>query len=305
MFHSKLKAPILGSALLILLCSPSALADKKACSDAYTNGQVQKKAGKLREAKKSLITCAQKSCPGFISRACAKWLSEVKAVLPTVVVAASDADGNDLTDVTVSSDGKKLTDHLGGMAIEMDPGPHTLHFEHKGAKPVDKKVVIREGEKMRVVKVQFAAPEPKPVGAATGQKPSTGAGGGAVKVDTSHHSSSKTLAYVFGGVGIVGLGSFAYFGLTGASQKSDLLGHCKNNTCDLPQSQIDSERSSVKTKFLVADISLGVGIVSLGVATYFFLKPDHSAEARKDSARLRFDVTPTRGGSYATVSGSF
>lgn len=304
MFETKLAVPILGSALLVLLCSPRALADNKACSKAYTNGQIQKKAGKLREAKKSLVACAQNSCPAFINSECAKWLNEVDSMLPTVVIAASDAQGNDLTNVTVSSDGKKLTDQLGGMALEMDPGPHTLRFEHKGNKPVEKKVVIREGEKARVIKVQFGSPNkaaPAPV-----SKPAAGSGGSpAVGAEaTTSHASSKTLAYVLGGVGVVGLGSFAYFGLTGTSQRSDLLGHCKNNVCDLPQDQIDSRRSSIKTKFLIADISLGVGVVSLGLATYFFLKPDHS-EAKKDSARLRFDLTPTRGGSYASVAGRF
>ncbi len=299
MSSNRLTAPVLGSALLVLLASPSALADKAACGKAYTDAQVQKKAGKLHEAKQSLVQCAQKSCPGFINSACAKWLSDVESALPTIVISASDANGNDLTDVSVSADGQKLADKLGGMAIEIDPGQHTLHFEHEGAKPVDKKVLIREGEKARVIKVQFGSPAK----AATSSQPS---GSAAVGGETSTgHGSSKTIAYVLGGVGIVGLGSFAYFGLTGSSDKSKLLDHCKSNVCDLPQSQIDSKRSSVKTKFLIADISLGVGVVSLGLATYFFLKPDHSAAAQKDSAHLRFDVIPTRGGSYATVGGKF
>lgn len=302
MLAKRLTAPILGSALVVLLAAPSALADKAACSKAYTQAQVQKKAGKLTEAKKNLLQCAQKSCPGFINSECAKWLNEVESSLPTIVIAASDATGNDLTDVTVSSDGNKLTDKLGGMAIEVDPGQHTLRFEHEGAPPIEKKVLVREGEKARVIKVQFEAP-------ATSNTSTPGGGSKAdagARVDTSSGgSSSKTIAYVLGGVGIVGLGSFAYFGLTGSSQRSDLLDHCKNNVCDLPQDQIDSKRSSVKTKFLIADVSLGVGIVSLGLATYFFLKPDHSSEAQKDSARLRFDVMPTRGGSYATVGGKF
>jgi hypothetical protein len=301
-FEKRLTAPILGSVLVVLLGAPPALADKAACGKAYTQAQVQKKAGKLREAKKNLLVCAQKSCPGFINSECAKWLNDVESTLPTIVIAASDAKGNDLTDVSVSSDGQQLADKLGGMALEVDPGKHTLRFEHAGAEPVEKKVLIREGEKARVIKVQFGSPEEA---AAAQPKQGAASGGGAAGVDTSSGGSSKTLAYVLGGVGIVGLGSFAYFGLTGSSQKSDLLKHCKNNVCDLPQDQIDSKRSAVKTKFLIADVSLGVGVVSLGLATYFFLKPDHSSEAPKDSARLRFDVAPTHGGSYATVSGKF
>lgn len=298
----RLTAPFLGSVLVVLLASPPALADKAACGKAYTNAQVQKKAGKLVEAKKSLLECAQKSCPGFINSACARWLTGVESTLPTIVISASDANGNDLTDVTVSSDGHKIADKLGGMAIDIDPGQHTLRFEHEGAKPVEKKVLIREGEKARLIKVQFGSPATAATPPKGGASSSAAVGG----ETSTKHASTKTLAYIFGGVGVVGLGSFAYFGLTGTSERSDLLSHCpKNNQCDLPQSQIDSKRSSIKTKFLVADISLGVGIVSLGLATYFFLKPDHSTEAQKDNARLRFDVLPTRRGSYATVEGKF
>ena len=185
------------------------------------------------------------------------------------------------------------------MAIPVDPGQHTLRFEHESAEPIEKKLLIREGEKARVIKVQFAAPEAPAA-------PAPAAASGDAGIDTSKGgSSSKTLAYILGGVGVVGLGSFAYFGLTGSSQRSDLLGHCTNNVCDLPQSDIDSKRSSVKTKYLIADISLGVGVVSLGLATYFFLEPEHKSETPKDAARLRFDVKPTTGGSYASVSGQF
>src|SRR5205814_1618210 len=84
--------------------------------------------------------------------------------------------------------------------------------------------------------------------------------------EPDHGSGGHTpvLAYVLGGVGILGLGSFTYFGLTSKGDLSNL-----KDTCAPYCAQNDLD--SVKTRMLVADISLGVGIVALGVATYLFV----------------------------------
>ena len=68
------------------------------------------------------------------------------------------------------------------------------------------------------------------------------------------------LAYVFGGVGLVGLGAFTYFGTQFDSKLND-MDSCKPNC---PQSEAD-DASSTRT---MAFVSAGVGVVSLGIATY-------------------------------------
>jgi hypothetical protein len=66
----------------------------------------------------------------------------------------------------------------------------------------------------------------------------------------------------------------------------------------------DSAVSQVRTKLLVADISLGVGVVSLAVAGYLLLSAPHHEEPAH-AARLTLDVIPAARGQVAVLSGTF
>src|SRR5207237_6419559 len=57
-------------------------------------------------------------------------------------------------------DDRPIRDRLDGTAIEVDPGEHLIHFETDGKPPVDKTVVVREGEKNRVIDVVLGTPPP-------------------------------------------------------------------------------------------------------------------------------------------------
>ena len=64
-------------------------------------------------------------------------------------------------------------------------------------------------------------------------------------------------------MGAAGLASFTYFALSGRSDHSDLE-RCKPDCTE-------SDVNSVHTKYLIADISLGVSVAALGVAAYLLL----------------------------------
>ena len=99
-----------------------------------------------------------------------------------------------------------------------------------------------------------------------------------------------------------GLGAFAFFALTGKSDE-DGLACADTKTCT------DDDIDPIKQKYLFADIGLGVGVVSLGLATYFFLKPLGRGEGmlrlKTVPGGCTWDVLPTRGGGFASVSGHF
>ena len=96
----------------------------------------------------------------------------------------------------------------------------------------------------------------------------------------------------------MGLGVFATSGIMGLSQKGD-LDNCKGSCA---QSDVDA----AKRKFLVADIGLGVGLLSLGAATYFYLTRPEEDVAETTEKAVRFDLSPVAGGGAAAqVSGSF
>jgi hypothetical protein len=149
---------------------------------------------------------------------------------------------------------------------------------------VEQAVVVREREKGRSVMVDFGS-QPQAAPPEAPPAPSGGKGG------------PPLAAWVLAGVGAVGLGGFAYFGLTGASDASNL-----RNTC-APRCS-SSSVSDVRQKLLFADISLGAGVVSLAVAGVLLLTSGHHEEPPRE-ARVSVDVVPVIGGQLGVVSGRF
>ena len=254
--------------------------ERAACADAYRGAQLQMRNGALRRARESLLVCVSDKCPSVLQPDCLRWLTEVEAATPTMAFAAKGVEGKDVTDVRVTMDGQPLREALDGKAVPVDPGTHTLRFEHGGETPIDQQIVVREGEKSRVVTVSWAKVVASPeAGGERGPAPAAGA---------------NTAAWAFGGLGAASLVTFGVLGIHGVTRRSDLEKECFGR-CS--QSKIDS----VKTEFLIADVALGVGIVSVGIATVLFLK---GGSAEKP-AHASFGVAPQRDGAAASLSGRF
>ncbi|HZF50599.1 MAG TPA: hypothetical protein VE093_18200 [Polyangiaceae bacterium] len=281
------------AALALVASSRDARAQdtKQQCASAYEQAQILRKERKLQKAEEQLAICAQKACPLFVRKECAQWSKDVKANIPTVVFEVRDASGKLLKDARVLINGKVLKDPIDEGEVVIDPGDHVLRYEVPGAEPIEQGVTIREGEKARKLSIQFdttapVAPPPPPEAAGSGD------GGG-----------PPVLALVLGGVGVVGLGAFVTLGVLGKNQRDDLRDTCAPSCAE-------ADVSSVRTKLLLADVSLGVGVVSLGVATYLFIassgsKPEPAAPAEAEEARVWFDVAPRTGGGSFSIRGTF
>jgi hypothetical protein len=273
---------------IALACAPqNAVAADIDCPTASEQGQKLRDQGKIIKARDMFLLCSRPTCPSVVRKDCAKWLPEVEEAVPTVVVAAHDYQGADLATVTVTVDDAPFATTLDGKALPIDPGPHTFKYETQGSTPVTQTVIVRSGEKNRIVKVDFPPPagkEPKKETPPVEKPP------------PPQKEGVPVMTYVLGGIGVVALGSFAYFGITGKNDLSNL----KSSPCApyCPSSQLDD----VKTKLLVADISLGVGVLALGGATIVYLTRG-SGDAKKE-AQVRIAPTPG-GGAGAMVSGTF
>jgi hypothetical protein len=167
----------LAAVAAVLLCSGIAAAqdkgdksdDKKQCMVAAETGQNQRDDGHYRAARESFLACTRDACPKVVVQSCTRWLRELDQDAPTVVLGAKDEQGNDLTDVKVTYDGEPLATVLDGKPIGTDSGEHVFRFEREGSVPVEQKLVLRAGEKARVVTAVLrsenaaaAPPEPEP-----------------------------------------------------------------------------------------------------------------------------------------------
>jgi hypothetical protein len=257
-------------------------ADREACFSAAESAQKLRTQGHLREARDRLLVCAQPGCPAGVQSDCTTWLTEVGQELPSIVVQAHDAVGNDLSDVHVLVDGTMVTDHLDGRPLELDPGSHALRLERNGAIPVERSLVLVAGQKARIVEAQMVAPE--------------------AAVTPVHEQPSPPIrttipmpVLVLGAVGAAGLVSTAIFWAWGRSEYSSLKDSC-SPACD------PSTVSSARTKLVVGDVSLGVAVIAIGVGAWLFLtrKPDEGAA---QSAAIL--LQPQRGGGVLGVQGRF
>jgi hypothetical protein len=275
---SKVRLSAVCTALCLVSHALPARADAKECISANDRGGSLRSEGKLLAAKREYLACAAAACPKAIRQECDALVAKVDASIPSVVFSATDASGNDTTEVRVWIDGEKVADTLDGRAVPLDPGEHRIRFEAgDGSGSFERTIVAREGDKHRAVRLELGAAvsqaaaeptsPPSPPPSAPDEAPREPATAG-----------PPVLAYVFAGLGVVALGSFTYFALTGKDQEDDLMSRCAPN-CER------DEADSLHQKYLIADVSLGVAVVSLGVATVLFLSSGSSSSTPRASLR--------------------
>ncbi len=285
-------------ALVLWTVNAAAQDEKHQCISASDQGQQLRDDGKYRLAREAFARCARETCPIPVRQDCVHWLLEVDQSSATIVINAKDNKGNDLADVAVAVDGTSLVTKLDGKPLTVDPGEHTLRFEAPGFAPVDEHVVIHAAEKNRAVNVRLTSVAP------TTPRSEPGPGEwqlgpndvGQTPTPTPVRSP-PTLGWLFAGVAVAAFASETYFGVAGMNQRNDDLarGGCAPH-CSA------GERSSIQTKFVIADVALGVGVVSSGIAAYFFLR--HRPQ-RQAAVATSVDLSPRPGGGEVTVTCHF
>jgi hypothetical protein len=262
---SRARRPLALACLAAITAAGTARADSvHECGSAAERGQRLREKRSLKAAREDFIACAKERCPGAIRVDCSSWLTDVQARIPSIVLRATDRQGHDVVDVKVFVDGELVQQKLDGSRIEIDPGERTLRLEHGTEPPVVKKILAREGEHNRPIDIMLGEPEKKPEKPSRPETPVT-----PVTHDT------PVVPIVLAGVGLVAIGGFAFFAGTGKSELDDLRASCAPR-CN------PSDVDSAEQKILIGNISLGAGIVALGVAAFlFFTQGSGSTTARK------------------------
>jgi hypothetical protein len=273
----------------VLLIAPLAQGDDAACIAASEQSLVLRHQGKLHDALKELAVCADPKCPEEVKTECGRRIDLVGTAMPTLVLVAKDGAGNDLNAVTVTMDGAPLVPSLDGRALSIDPGEHTFRFETAGQPPVEKKLVVREGEKDRQVSVVLGAapaavvpPAPSPPAAPPPAAP-----------HPTSWSTRKTLALVGGGTGVVGLGLGIVFGVYAKSSQSQEKSNCSSTSQCSNRNQSNEDYSVARQNAMASTISAvaGAALVAAG-GVLWFTAPKTNPDIRAARART-LGVAPT------------
>jgi hypothetical protein len=292
MIRMPFKTSFVGCGLLVasLLASASAKAESsvvQACLAANESSIAARKAHKLRAARADLLVCAAATCPNDIQKECLRRVDEVSSAIPYVVFQAVDLTGHDLSEVRVSMDGEPLAEHLEGIALAVDPGPHTFRFEAPSAPVVEKQLTIRERDHDRHERIELATADSQRQVAAIGSpsKPVAVIAPPAERAPArgSSRSTYAALALTSAGVGVVGLGVGTIFGLKSIARHNSAADVCPADCQDKHGVDLWDEARSAGNIATVGFIVGGVGLV--GAATlWFVVRPE---ESRVPTAQLR------------------
>jgi hypothetical protein len=276
---------------------------KDECINANDAAQTARQDGKLREAKKQLRVCVAKSCPGPVRDDCTERMTDVEKAIPTVVFAATDAQGNDLSDVRVTVDGEALAERLDGAPVAVDPGAHVFRFETAGGGVVTKKVVVRETEKARRVSIAFSAKS------AANEPPGTGR-----EQDSGNSSPRWPIYAAFAGAG-VGLAVGVVFTVLTIGQRktvdtdNDSARACNTGACSHMQltQGLDSPAATttLNRDFGAAITGYAVAALGAGLGTYLFVKLGGGEPTNQQETTTGVVVTPWVGFGNAGIMGRF
>jgi hypothetical protein len=247
-------AVVVASCLLLLTPARARADDVESCVNAASQGQAARRSMTLLDARDHFIACARDACPKVIRSDCAKWLEDLETRIPTVSVRVTTDDGRDIA-ANVSVDGRPAQGQSAGQSMQVDPGSHTFRAVAKDLEAAEQIVILAEGEKARVVTMVLRSKPPPATSPPRPRQPDEGTPRG-----------PSPIVYGVGGLGIVALGSFAFFGLSGRADANELRDGC-GRTSSCRQDDVDA----AATKYLVADVSLAIGVVALGVATVLWL----------------------------------
>jgi hypothetical protein len=252
-------APVLLALALLRATPAGASASARACIDAHAAGQVERDAGRMLSAKAQFASCTAEACPAMIRRECVALGESVLAMTPSVVLVAEDGEGRAVEGARATIDGKLAIPRLDGRPMDLDPGPHRFELTLLDGRNQTLTATLSSGEKYRRIVAKFSPPPEAPPEIASGP-------------------GRNPLAYVFAGVGVAALGAWGYYALDGRNKQNELeqcAPHCQH-------SDVDAMRKS----YAIADVLLGVSLVSLGTGTFLFFRRTDEQTTRGSTSTL-------------------
>jgi hypothetical protein len=275
---------------------------KQPCAAAFEAGQRSQMVGDLQQAIEGFESCAASSCSAVARRECTRLLDAAQLAIPTVQFDLRFGTDFSKRPVMLSvDDGEART--YDGEVLRVNPGKHRFVLECQGCATVTRLIAFAEQDSKRK-EVAFSPacgdadgaspsavprteppPAPRPPSrpmsaAATSSKPArasmaprlSSAAEGSRLRDQLIVGSAAALATA-GGLGFVG------FGLEARSGERALLEctpYCSGASI-----------AEVKRKYVLANVSLGTGLLALGGATIWWFGLRRSSPTPSGSANSR------------------
>jgi hypothetical protein len=207
---------------------------------------------------------------------------------------------------TILVDGRPVPRDQWAIPFPIDPGSHNLSFEAPAHKTQTQTVTVEDAQTVRVIVTPLEpapadatpAPAPPPAAMLAPTPTPTVAPEPAPEASPPASHTLRTIGWVVGGVGIVGIGVGTGFALHSLSQKSDADKECPGKLCTPKGTSLVSDAT---TSANIATAGFAVGLVGLAAGAWMVIQPFRSAprtavSAHAVQARLSPYVGPDRTG---------
>jgi hypothetical protein len=214
-----------------------------------------------------------------------------------------------LPDVQVRRDRVVVGSAAWGVASPVDPGDHLIEASAPGHKAWSARVTVGDQGDKQSVDVPALEEKAEDTTSVTSgdEAPATPK----PTPEAPHRGTTqRAISYVVGGAGILSVGVGTVFGLLAVSKSSDAKGQCHPAPTMCPQPALQ-ENSEAKADALVSDVTLGVGIVAVGVGLYLLLsapsdQPPPSTDAPPPAtSRVRWQPLFARNTAGLSIQGDF
>lgn len=256
------------------------------CAASFEQSQVLRKNSQLRAARAELLKCAQLQCREAIRNQCSAWLEDAEKATPSLIIEAT-IDGEERTDLQVAVDGTPAEEWSPTKALEIDPGEHLLRVTAPNFPPAEKRIIMREGDKRRVFSFSFGAAKPPVTVAPPAPSPER------APPPVAMHRPVPAITYVLAGTALVGGGVFAALASKAKQQEKQLRTDCSPSCTD---DQVDD----LKSRYLMANVALGVGgAAAVGALITFLVRP--SVPVHESPVQGGLLITPRSASASALV----
>jgi hypothetical protein len=237
------------------------------------------KEGKIASAWAEYADVAEKAAAAKQTAREASARARAQELAPQVSrVALAFADESSVGDVTL--DGTSVPRAAWRTPVPVDPGRHTFAFSAPGRTTAFRTLDV-SAPGQQALEVPALQPETtSPEAAAPAPREDKPVQASLRSAEEQPKNTQRTIGYVVGGVGVVGVGLGAYFGISAASQDAN----CPDRVCATPADKraIDDAKSSAT----VANVAIGLGAVALGVGAVLVLTAPRASRVQV-SAGLR------------------